>query len=72
MPTNPVKDHPQATAVAGSGLSGVFMVWVLGHFGLDMGAEVGASVAAGFTFVLALIGRKGVKGIARTIWRGQE
>lgn len=63
--------HPNAT-VAGTGSgAGVAVVWILGNiFHIDISAETGAAIAGGVATVALLIGRHGVRGIVRLIWRG--
>lgn len=67
-----MKDNANATAAGGSTGVGLFLVWLLGHVGVDMGAEVAVVVAGGLTTFVLLVGRDGVRGIARTIWRGRS
>jgi len=64
--------HPNAAAAAGgSGLS-VFVVWLLGHFHIDLSAEDGAIVAGAVASIVLYIGRNGVKGVWRRVWDGQD
>lgn len=62
------------TATAGgSGLGiGVLVVWLLGHFGVAVSAEVGATIAYGVTAAALLVAHKGVVGLFRMIWRGAD
>lgn len=64
--------HPNA-ATAGT-LTGpaIVIVWLAGLLGIDMGAEVGAAVAGCMIATGLLIGRNGVKGLARILWRGHS
>jgi hypothetical protein len=64
--------QPNATAATGSTGVGLFLVWLLGHLGVDMGAEVAVVIAGGLTAIVLLIGRDGLSGIARTVWRGKS
>ena len=64
--------HPNAAVAAGgSGLS-VFVVWLLGHFHIDLSAEDGAIVAGAVASIVLYIGRNGVKGVWRRLWEGQD
>lgn len=64
---------PAARATAGSGGGGgvgVLAVWLAGHFGLAMSAEVGALVATLLAGVGAAVAHKGIRGLAVQLWRG--
>lgn len=65
-----MKNHPNATVAATSGGVGVIIVWLLSLAGVHMPAEVGAAVSTIAATVALLIGRRGIRGIARIIWRG--
>ena len=67
-------NHPNAVAAgAGLGPLAILLVWLAGRYGLaDVGAEEGAAAAWGITTVGLLVGRRGIRGIARIIWRGSE
>lgn len=47
-------------------------MWLLGVAGVVMTPEVGALIAGALASAALLIGRKGVRGIARAIWRGAD
>lgn len=64
--------HPNATAAGGSSLVAVALVYIASLFGLDVPAEVGAAFAGGLAAAVLMIGRRGITGIARTIWRGSD
>lgn len=64
--------HPNAaTAGAATGPT-VLIVWLAGHFGLNVGAEVAVVVAGVVASGALLIGRKGLRGVIRTIWSGDQ
>jgi hypothetical protein len=64
--------QPNATAATGSTGAGLFLVWLLGHLGVDMGAEVAVVIAGGLTTFVLLVGRDGIRGLFRTVWRGKQ
>jgi len=63
-------NHPNATTAAGTGGAGVFVAWLLGHLGISLSAEDGAVIATAGIAVALFIGRNGVLGAWRRIWRG--
>lgn len=70
---NPVKtaqENPNA-AVAGSTTgAGIGVVWLLGYAGVDLTPELGALIAGGATTAALFLGRHGIRGFLRMIWRG--
>lgn len=62
--------HPNATAAAGSGGLAVLVVWLLGMAGVAVSPEVAAAIAGAIATIVLFIGRRGLKGLARIIWRG--
>jgi hypothetical protein len=68
-----VGKHPNALVAGGSGIGGgALVVWLLGLGGVDMTPEVGAMIAGGIASAALLVGRKGIRGIARAVWRGTD
>lgn len=65
-----MKTNPNAKVAGGVGLSGILLVAVLGYFNVDLTAEAGATIAAGMTTSALFIGRNGIVGVFRMIWRG--
>ncbi len=72
---NPATLHPNATAAASSGAGVAVLIYLLALVGvavpeppLAVGIFAGDAVSA---LVLAL-GRGGIRGIARTLWRGRS
>lgn len=67
-----MRGHPNTTvSVGGSGV-GVLIVWLAGHFGVSLSAEEGVVIAGAVTTAALFVGRKGLRGIARMIWRGDS
>lgn len=64
--------HPNAAAAATTGGLATFVVWLLGHFHVDLSAEDGAVIAGAVASVVLYIGRNGIKGMWRRIWDGQD
>jgi hypothetical protein len=61
---------PNAAVAGGTTGAGVLVVWLLGYFGVDLSAELGAAIAGGAATVLLVIGRRGIKGTLQRVWRG--
>ena len=61
---------PNASVAGGSTGVGVLVVWLLGRYGVDLSAEVGAAIAGGAATILLVIGRRGIKGTLQRIWSG--
>ena len=67
-------NHPNATVGAsGTGL-GVLVVWFLGNVWphAAISAEAGVAVTGAVVTVALFIGRRGLRGIGRMIWRGSD
>lgn len=63
-------NHPNAgVAVVSAGLASL-VVWLGGRYGYDISAETGAAVAGGAAALVLYIGRRGVGGTLKAIWRG--
>jgi hypothetical protein len=69
---NPTQQHPNASLAAGSSSLGVVIVWLSGHFGLDMTAEVAASVTGLIAAGALVLGRNGLRGLMRILWHGNQ
>ncbi len=69
---NPMTNNPNATVAAGSSGVGVLVVWLLGYFGVDLTAELGAVIAGALSSVVLWIGRDGIKGVLGRIWKGDK
>jgi hypothetical protein len=63
-------NDPNATVAGGTTGVGVLIVWLLGRYGVNLSAEVGAAIAGGAATVLLVIGRRGIKGTLQRVWRG--
>lgn len=64
--------HPNASLAAGSSSIAVVIVWLSGHFGLDMTAEVAASVTGLIASGMLVLGRNGLRGLMRILWHGNK
>ncbi len=64
--------HPNATVGAGGTGLGLFVVWFLGNVWphVAFSAEDGAVIAGGIGTVALFVGRRGVAGIVKMIWKG--
>lgn len=65
--------HPNATValVAGSGL-GSITAWVLALAGAPVPPEVAAAIAGGIAAFGLMVGRDGLRGVARAVWYGKS
>jgi len=66
----PIKHHPNATTAGGLSGAGVFIVWLIGHLGVSLGAEDATIITGAITSTGLLIGKRGICGLARLIWKG--
>lgn len=64
--------HPNATLAGGATGGALFVVWILGYFGVNISAELGAVVSGGLATVLLFIGRKGLCGVVEFLLHGSE
>ena len=64
--------NPNTNAGAIGGALGVLVSWLLGHYHVDLSAEDGAAISTGIAALLLYIGRDGLRGIFRTLWRGRQ
>ncbi len=62
--------HPNATAAGGTGGVALLAVWLAGHFGINLSAEEGAGLSGALSVIVLAVGRDGVAGLARRLWRG--
>ena len=54
----PVTGNPNAEVAVYAGAASVVIAWLLGHFGIDIPAEVGAALTTGLTGLVLLAGRR--------------
>lgn len=64
--------HPNALTAGTAASIGVLAVWIAGHFGIKLGAEEAAAIAGAASAVALFIGRNGLIGLARILWRGRN
>jgi len=48
------------------------MVWLVGFIGTPMPPEVGAALGGVLAALFLLIGRRGIRGMLMSIWRGAD
>jgi hypothetical protein len=65
-----MKGHPNATAAVGSGIGATLIVAAMAYAGLEPDPVLATAVAGALTTVVLLVGRKGISGLARQLWRG--
>jgi len=63
--------NPNTNAGAIGGALGVLVSWLLGHYHVDLSAEDGAAISTGIAALVLYIGRDGIRGMFRTLWRGR-
>lgn len=62
--------HPNATIATGTGVLGILTVFALQQAGVDLPASVAAAVPVGLTTIVLFVGRRGLRGLARILWKG--
>lgn len=67
-----VQNHPNATLAAGAGGAAGTIIWAASAFGVTVPGTVGAYLATFIATGALAIGRRGIRGIARIIWRGNS
>ena len=68
--SNPVSRNPNATTAGGTTGIGVVVVWILGHFGVAVSAELGAAIAGLITVAALAFARYGLLGVWSRFLRG--
>lgn len=64
--------NPNAATAGVTGVGfGTLLVWLLGHFGVQMDNEVAVVVATTVTTVVLFIGKRGLRGVIRKVWKGE-
>lgn len=68
-----MRRHPNAVVGGTAGVGGgVLVVWLLGLAGVALTPEVGAALAGGLAAAVLFLGRNGLTGLARIVWRGNQ
>lgn len=67
---NPVSNNPNASLATGTAGIGVVAIYILGIFGVNPPPEVAVAGAGAFTSLVLFIGKSGLSGIPRLIWKG--
>lgn len=67
-----MRKHPNAIAAGGSSIGGVLVVWLLSLLGVEIDGVIGAAITGGLATVALFIGREGLRGLFRRLWRGQS
>lgn len=67
---NLTKTHPNATTAGVSSASALVIVWIAQMVGLDVGPELAVVFAGAWTTVALAVGRNGLRGLIRKVWRG--
>lgn len=67
-----VTTNPNTNAAGIGGSLGILITWLLGHFGIDVNAEQGAAISTAVAALVLYIGRDGIRGVFRNLWRGKK
>lgn len=67
-----VQNHPNATLAAGAGGAAGTIIWIASSFGVTVPGTVGAYLATIIAATALAVGRRGIRGIARVLWRGNN
>ena len=65
-------NHPQTVARTGVGTIATLLVWAAHRYGVDLGPVEGAAAATAMIAAGAFIGRRGLRGLGRLVWSGNE
>lgn len=63
--------HPNATVAGGGATAGILLVWILSLVGVELPPAVAAVTAGLIPVALLFIGRNGLRGVLRLVWRGR-
>ena len=63
--------NPNTNAAAIGGALGVLCSWLLGHYHVALSAEDGSAISTGLAAIVLYIGRDGIRGVFRNLWRGK-
>lgn len=64
--------HPNAATAATATGPAVLVVWLAGHYGIDLNAEQATVATSLFIAAVLFVGKRGLKGVVRIVWRGSE
>lgn len=65
-----MRTHPNTIAAGSTGTLGILLAWLLEQLGLDVPTAVAAAIPVVLIAIVLFIGRRGIAGIARLLWRG--
>lgn len=72
-PSDVPRNHPNATLSGTTGALATVAVWFsTSVLGLDMDATVGAAVATTLSAFALVLGRRGLRGLLRLMWAGDN
>ena len=64
--------NPNTNGAALGGAIGVLVAWLLGRYHVTLSAEDGAAISTGVAALVLYIGRDGLRGFGRRLWRGSK
>lgn len=62
--------HPNATVAGGTGGTAALVVALLHASGIDISLDLAVAITAAVPPVALFIGRNGLRGVIRVVWRG--
>lgn len=65
-----MRNHPNALAAGTSGTFAVIVAWLMDQLGLTVDQAIAAAIATAIIVTVLFVGRRGITGIARILWRG--
>lgn len=67
-----MRRHPNAAVAGTSGAGlGTLLVYLLGKAGVDVEPAAASAIAGGVAALALFIGRNGIRGAIRLLWRGR-
>lgn len=71
-PRQTVSNHPNASLATATGSVSTLLAWLFDWAGVPINATTGAALSTVLVALALFIGRRGIKGIISTIWKGSE
>lgn len=65
-----IDNHPNASVAGGTGLISILAILLLEKTGVELPAPIAAAVPVVLISATLFVGRRGLKGIARLLWKG--
>lgn len=65
-----MRTHPNTIAAGTTGTFAILITWLMDAFGLKVDQAAAAAIAVAIIVVVLFIGRRGLTGITRLLWKG--